>query len=101
MVSLTLLDGTTIKLPARPKSNPDLSPTLAKAVAAEPSPGLESGLTARDLIAALRAVSHGTDASEVLGNHVRWESVFAALLAVLLRKHLIADWEFVEELKKV
>jgi hypothetical protein len=100
MVSLTLLDGTTITLPARPKSSPELAPTVAKAVTTEPSSGPETGMTARDLIAALRAVSHGADTSEVLGNQVRWESMFAALLSVLLRKHLITDWEFVEELKK-
>ena len=28
------------------------------------------------------------------------EAVFAALLSLLLKKHLIADWEFVDELKK-
>jgi hypothetical protein len=57
-------------------------------------------LTARDLILALRVVAHGADASEVLGNNVRWESLFSALLSLMLKKHLIADWEFVDELKK-
>ena len=28
------------------------------------------------------------------------EAMFAAMLSLLLRKHLIADWEFVEEYKK-
>ena len=58
------------------------------------------GLTARDLVAALRAVSQGADPSEILEDH-RWESMFAALLSLLLKKHLIADWEFVDELKKM
>jgi hypothetical protein len=58
-------------------------------------------LTARDLVAALGAVSHGADASEVLGDDARWEKLFAALLSLLLRKHLIADWEFVDELKNI
>ena len=31
---------------------------------------------------------------------MRWESLFAALLSLMLKKHLIADWEFVDELKK-
>jgi hypothetical protein len=53
------------------------------------------------LIAALRAVSHGADASEILGNDLPWEALFSALLSLLLKKHLIADWEFVEELKRV
>ena len=34
-------------------------------------------------------------------NHVRWEAMFAALLSVLLKKHLIMDAEFVEEYKKI
>jgi hypothetical protein len=57
-------------------------------------------LTARDLIAALRALAHGADAREILGENVRWEAMFSALLSLMLKKHLIADWEFVEEYKK-
>lgn len=95
MISLTLLDGTTITLPARSKA--------AGLSEAPPSPseGEESALTARDLVAALRAVSQGADANEIIGANVRWEAMFAALLSLLLKKHLIADWEFVEELKKI
>ncbi len=83
MLSLTLLDGTTIQLPAK------------KNVAAE------EGLTARDFVSALRATAHGADATEVLGEKPQWEPVVAALLSILLRKGLIADWEFVEELRKI
>jgi hypothetical protein len=36
-----------------------------------------------------------------LGDNVHWEALFAALLSLLLKKHLIADWEFVEEYKKI
>lgn len=87
MITVTLLDGTQINLPTARKSE---------------APRADTGdLTARDLVAALRAVSHGADASEVLGENVRWEALFAALLSVLLRKHLIADWEFVEEYRKI
>lgn len=97
MVAVTFLDGTTINLPAR----------RTRRVAAqeqEQAPTSDDHgdhLTARDLVAALRAVSHGADASEILGENVPWEKLFAALLSVLLRKHLIADWEFVEEFKKI
>jgi hypothetical protein len=84
MVSLTLLDGTTIQLPAKKKG------------AATPE-----ALTARDFVSALRASAHGADATEILGEEPKWEPVVAALLAILLRKGLIADWEFVEELRKV
>ena len=83
MVNLTLLDGTTIQLPAKKK---------------EKSP---DGLTAHDFIAALRASASGADASEILGDQVRWEPIVGALLSILLRKGLIADWEFVEELRRM
>ena len=113
MVSLTLLDGTTINLPARrgrapaavaaepASAEPISQPPPSSARASEP-PGPEGiqGLTARDLVLALRVVAHGADASEVLGSNIRWESLFAALLSLMLKKHVIADWEFVDELKK-
>jgi type IV pilus assembly protein PilB len=91
MVALTLLDGTTISLPPRGAGAPagEDEPDAPREPAQE--------LTARDLVAALRAVADGADASEVLGEAPRWEPMFAALLSVLLKKHLIADWEFVEE----
>lgn len=107
MVSLTLLDGTTITLPAKrapaERKEPVEEPAPApRPVKSEPPSSEEgAGLTARDLVVALRAVSHGADASEVLGSNVRWEAMFAALLSLMLKKHLIADWEFVDELKKL
>jgi|RhiMethySRZTD1v2_1073278.scaffolds.fasta_scaffold187309_2 type IV pilus assembly protein PilB len=91
VISLTLLDGTQISLPARsekPASSPEAS-------------AVPEQLTARDLLAALRAASHGADASEVLGENARWEALFAALLSLLLKKHLILDSEFIDEYKKV
>jgi type IV pilus assembly protein PilB len=85
-ISLTLLDGTTIALPSA-KKRPKAETTSEE-------------LTTRDLIAALKAVSHGADAKEILGEDVRWEKMFAVLLKVLLKKHLVLDHEFIEELKK-
>ena len=105
MVALTLLDGTTLNLPAR-KSQPQISPKRPSSAppgpgpAAGPGAGLPDQLTARDLVSALRAVSHGADASEILGE-TDWQAMFAALLSVLLKKNLIADWEFVEELRNI
>jgi type IV pilus assembly protein PilB len=100
MVTLTLLDGTKVNLPARTSRPPKDTPGEPKPERRDPD---ETGgaLTARDFIAALRAVTHGADASEILGDKVRWEPLFAALLEVLLKKHLIADWEFVEEFRKI
>ena len=83
MLNLTLLDGTTISLPAKKNAT-----------------GPE-GLTARDFVSALRATAHGADATEILGEKPQWEPVVAALLSVMLRKGLIADWEFIEELRKI
>ncbi len=104
MVALTLLDGTTLTLPAKPKRR-DSSPPEPESARPPPAEVGEEDhhqqLTARDLVAALRAVSHGADATEILGKDHRWEQMFAALLSLLLRKHLIADWEFVDELKKI
>ncbi|HXX67624.1 MAG TPA: hypothetical protein VEK07_10605 [Polyangiaceae bacterium] len=95
MISLTLLDGTHISIPA-----PVKGPAKAEE---EPSAReeLSDQLTARDLVSALRAVAHGVDASEILGTQPRWEAMFSALLSILLRKGLIADWEFIEEFRKI
>lgn len=102
MIALTLLDGTTITLPARSARGGRPAPPSEPPPAHEPAPESEEvSLTARDLVVALRAVAQGADATEVLGNNVRWEAMFAALLSLMLKKHLIADWEFVEELKKL
>jgi type IV pilus assembly protein PilB len=95
MVALTLLDGTTLNLPARasipPKREGSVPPSAG---------GISDQLTARDLVSALRAVAHGADASEILGS-TDWQAMFAALLSVMLKKNLIADWEFVEELRNI
>jgi type IV pilus assembly protein PilB len=89
MIALTLLDGTTINLPAKRRGT------------ASAPPGEVDPLTARDFVSALRAVSHGADAVDILGQEPRWEPVIAALLSLLLKKGLIADWEFIEEFRKI
>jgi len=103
-IALTFLDGTSIRLPA-PRTKNQSRPALAPSATPESTSGApasdDDALTARDLVSALRAVSHGAEASEILGEHPRWEAMFAALLSLLLRKHLIADWEFVEEFRKI
>ncbi len=84
MITLTLLDGTKVRLPAPG------SPSAEEA---------DERLTTRDLIAALIARTQGKDVSRVLPDD-RWESLLAALLSLLMRKGLVADWEFVEEWSK-
>lgn len=85
MITLTMLDGTQMKLPA----------SRGRGEVAG-----EGELTARDLIEALRAEADGTDLSDVFGENVNWQRMFAALLSLLLKKHLVHDWEFVRELRK-
>jgi type IV pilus assembly protein PilB len=96
MISLTLLDGTQISIPAPVKTAPSLRPDAPSA-----REELSDQLTARDLVSALRAVAHGVDASEILGTEPRWEAMFSALLSIMLRKGLIADWDFIEEFRKI
>jgi len=86
MITLTMLDGTQMILPAAPGSRAqDDNPTE---------------LTARDLVEALRAGASGQDVSAILGTEVDFQRMFAALLSLMLKKHLILDWEFVRELKR-
>ena len=105
MISLTLLDGTTISLPAPKKRAAgeavDEDAGARSGPSSPPGEGMSDQLTARDLVSALRAVAHGADASEILGTAPKWEAMFSALLSLMLRKGLIADWEFVEEFRKV
>ncbi len=86
LVTLTLLDGTTVRLPA-PRASDDEE---------EDAP---TTLTANDLVAALLARAQGADVDDVLPD-ARWEALFGTLLSLLMRKGLIADWEFVEAWKK-
>jgi type IV pilus assembly protein PilB len=86
MLTLTLLDGTQVKLPA---PTPQTEETSA-----------EHHLTSRDLIQALLLHAEGKDVSAVLRDP-HWETLFAALLSLLLKKGLVADWEFVEAWTKM
>jgi hypothetical protein len=117
MMSLTLLDGTTLSVPSRSSGAPvsvrssavasALSGEGAEGGPTEPAPPEppeapeEPTLTARDVVEALRSACRGGDASQVLGENARWEAVCAALLSLLLKKHLIQEWELLEELKKL
>ncbi len=93
MITLTLLDGTQVTLPARRSREAPPEQT-------EPTSARGQALTARDLVEALRAVAHGNDPTDVLGQGVQWEAIVGALLSLLLKKHLVADWEFVEEYER-
>jgi len=88
MVTLTLLDGSTVRLPAPGSKRNDAQQAQ-----------VEGGLTASDLVSALLARAQGADVSDVLPDQ-QWEVLFASLLTLLIRKGLLADWEFVEEWKK-
>jgi type IV pilus assembly protein PilB len=95
MITLTLLDGTEVRLPAARKKG---GGGEEAAPASEPATGA-GGMTAGDLVQALLARAEGQDTSDLLPN-AQWETFFATMLTLLLRKGLIADWEFVEEWRK-
>lgn len=78
-VTLTLQDGAEVRLPRR---------------------GAGHQLTASDLVSLLLAKSQGLDVDAVLEAPIAWERLFATLLQVLLRKGVIADWEFVDALRR-
>jgi type IV pilus assembly protein PilB len=88
LLTLTLLDGTQVKVPTRDRNQPDSEEKLSDEI------------SARDLVAALRAAAHGAESPEILGDNPQWQALFAALLSLLLKKHLINDREFIEEYKK-
>lgn len=94
MVAVTMLDGTTLRMPARGTSD-------GEAGDGEAGDAPHATLTARDIVRALRDVSHGKAQNEIGIEIPHWEELFAALLSVLMRKGLVADWEFIEELRKV
>lgn len=79
-VSLTLLDGTTIAFGGAQKKAVDK-------------------FTKEDLIAGLKAAAEGTPMDDFLPSN-QWEDYIAAILQVLIRKHLIFFDELMEELKK-
>jgi len=88
-VTLTLLDGTTVRLPS----------PAAKATTPG-TPSRAENLTASDLVNALLARGQGAEVDDILGEDANWELLFATLLQLLIRKGLVADWEFVEAWKK-
>lgn len=85
-ITFALLDGTTVKLPA-------------PGAEAEPEDAPVGDLTASDLVSALVARAQGADVSDILPDD-HWEVLVATMLSLLIRKGLIADWEFVEAWKK-
>lgn len=97
-MALTLLDGTTLTLPTRPKptaaeGTEGAAEASAPDAAAEPSPH-------GTLLAALRALAHGGDPGPILAGDARWEALFMALFSALLKRGLISEAELLEELKQ-
>ncbi|MEM6961815.1 MAG: hypothetical protein AAF550_08755 [Myxococcota bacterium] len=85
-MTLTFLDGTSVML-----SNPQ---------AHEEQPSAEEpSLTVSELFQALVARDQGQEVSDVLEG-AGWERVSACLMKILIRKGLIAEWEFLEEWRR-
>lgn len=85
-VQMTLLDGTQINVP-----------TSARRSGEAPTPAIEEDLSVTELLAALRAAAQRTDAAP---NGLRWERLVAALISLLMKKHLVFERELLDELKK-
>lgn len=101
MVALTLLDGTTLTLPARSsKPAPVVPETLVSAPDdASPDATIDQPPPS-ELITALRAITAGESPTALLDGKARWETLFAALLSLLVKKRLITEAELLEELKR-
>jgi len=87
--SLTLLDGTRISFGAAARKKQAASRLEQPAV-----------LTREDLLAGLKAAAQGTPLDGFLPSD-RWEAYTAALLGVLMRKHLVLFDEFAKELESI
>jgi len=83
-LSLTLLDGTTISF-GPPKKR------------GQKGAGSKASLTREDLIAGLRAAANGDPMEDFLPSE-KWEAYMAALLEVLLNKHLVLFPELMTQL---
>jgi len=86
--ALTLLDGTTISFGSAKKQS-------ANSLASTPDQ-----ISKEDLLAGLKAAASGTPIEDFLPA-VKWESYIAALLKILMDKHLILHDEFLRELKDI
>ena len=94
LVTLTLLDGTQVKVPARQRGD------VAGAGAAENEPVRTVELDA--LLSQLRSSAQAARAQKSAGDTAPdWQSLFTALLSLLLKKRLISAKEFADQLKKV
>ncbi len=109
LMSLTLLDGTTLALPLPSRQAKRKESLVGSLTDKRPGPeevvdehlaGADA-LQVRDILAALRAAAHGVDASEALGRHAKWEAMLAVVLAILIRKGIITEEELLEEMRKV
>ncbi len=109
LMSLTLLDGTTLALPMPSRQTKRKESLVGSLTDSRPGPeevvdehlaGTDA-LQVRDILAALRAAAHGVDASEALGRHAKWEAMLAVVLAILIRKGVITEDELLEEMRKI
>lgn len=99
MMALTLLDGTTITLGAKPSPAPE--PTVGSAEPASTETSSSEPSSRGAVFAALRAFANGEDAATFLGKPARMEALFAALLMSLIKKQLITEQDILDQLKDI
>lgn len=104
MVSLTLLDGTTLTLPARPglgagaQGNGEDTETGDAGALSEGEAAAQAVLR---ILGALRAAAQKNSAAGSRGDPAQVEAVLAAILAALLKKHLVTEKEILDELREL
>lgn len=104
MISVTLLDGTTLALPAQhglsAAAPVEEAPAEAKVETAIPE-GDAAVNAVREMVTLLQAAARRSNASASSGENARVEAVLAAIVSVLLKKQLITEREILEELSKM
>lgn len=104
MISVTLLDGTTLAVPAQPgrgASVPaDEAPSEAPAPAESAVPGNAAVASVGEIISALRAAVRADPKAAGATENARTGIILAAVLSVLVKKHLITEREILDELSR-
>jgi hypothetical protein len=110
LMSLTLLDGTTLALPVRRLKKRQEAAEEPKAVSPPSTPSRPPQAAApaeapkrapRELLQALGEIAEQVQAGELDLGHPRWTVALGALITLLVRKGLIDEHELTEELKKL
>jgi len=108
MMSLTLLDGTTLALPVQPRPNKRVD-TLVQALTSEPTnppetveePPSETHVAEiENIMVALRAGAATADSADQFNRLAHVEAMLTAVITVLVRKGLVTNQEILDETRR-